>query len=143
MRFYPPPVSENQRTLPEGLEELPRLDESRIRLLWHVDWWDGPLHGLAEYDGKKAWFAFHDMDEPGRHYFYRLYTLTEAQVAEAELWHATRGTYDATTQRWLGRDEARHNVDWVSPDVSTQQPLGWFMDGSNSDFYGIQITRNI
>lgn len=134
-------MNDDQKTLPEGLDGLPQLDEARIRLVWHVDWWDGPLHGLAEYDGRKAWFAFHDMDEPGRHYFYRLFLLTNAQVAEAQLWHETRGTYDVPTQSWRGRDETRHNVAWSSPDLSTQQPLGWFTDGSNSEFYGIRVTR--
>jgi hypothetical protein len=100
------------------------------------------LDGLAEYDGQKAWFAFRDMDESGRHYLYQLYDLSDMQVAEAELWHATRGTYDAATQSWHGRDEARHNVAWEGPDVSARQPLGWFVDGSNTDFYGIQVRRD-
>ncbi|MBB5034531.1 MULTISPECIES: hypothetical protein [Prosthecobacter] len=135
-------MNENQQPIPHGLDMLSRLDETRVHFLWHFDWWDGPLHGLAEYDGQKAWFVFHDMDELGRHYYYRLYLLTDAQAAEAELWYATRGTYDAATQRWLGRDEVRHDSSWVGPDVSARQPIGWFADGSNSDFYGIQVIRN-
>ena len=87
-------MTKDPQLLPEGLESLPRLDETQIRLVWHFDWWDGPLNGLAEYDDQKAWFAFHDIDEPGIHYFYRLYLLTDAQVAEAELWRATRGDWN-------------------------------------------------
>jgi hypothetical protein len=27
-----------------------------VRLLWHNDYWDGPVSGLAEYHGKEYWF---------------------------------------------------------------------------------------
>ncbi len=126
-----------------NLDDLPQLNEAEIRFLWSFDWFDGPLHGLAEYRGRKVWFDFHHMDDEGTDYFYVLYPLTDRQIEEAEVWKQTRGQYESNTQtgegKWVGRDESRHNADWNGPLVEGVPPLGWFMDGSNQDFYGIKI----
>ena len=46
---------------------LRQLDSTRIKLLFAMHWFDGPLSGLAEYEGRRVWFDFHHMDEPGEH----------------------------------------------------------------------------
>lgn len=37
---------------------LPRVSWESVRLLWHSDFWDGPLSGLCSYSGNPAvgWF---------------------------------------------------------------------------------------
>lgn len=55
-----------------------------VRLLWHTDYWDGPLAGLAHYNGRAYWFeveAF-DWDEPPAERRYLLYSLTDGELAE-------------------------------------------------------------
>jgi hypothetical protein len=124
----------------KGLNSLQKLDEKQVQLLWHFDWWDGPLNGLAEYLGQKSWFAYHGMDDPGGHYYYKLYLLSKEQADQTSLWKETQGTWDSEKEKWIGRDEAKHDLNWKSPVLPDQQPIGWFLDGANSSFYGIQVT---
>jgi len=123
------------------LATLRQLDELEIRYLWHFDWWDGPLYGMAEYQGRRAWYDYHSDTEDDRHYRYVLYPLTPEQVEAAELWHATQGRWDAATGQWVGRDPERHDESWAGPDFSGVQPIGWFADGRNEDFYPIKVHR--
>ena len=37
------------------LATLQLLDELGIRLSWHFDWWNGPLCGMGEFQGRKVW----------------------------------------------------------------------------------------
>lgn len=103
-----------------------------------MSWWDGPLNGLALYDEQKCWFDINRREDDDRHYHYILFPLTDSQVEEAETWYRTRGTYDGKRGMWLGRDES-HNADWLGPDVSRTEPLGWFVDGRNASFYAITV----
>jgi len=34
-------------------------DTEHAIMLWHSDYYDGPISGLAEYKGKKVWFKWH------------------------------------------------------------------------------------
>jgi hypothetical protein len=115
---------------------LRQIDSRRIKPLWSLHNFDGPLNGLAEYEGRKVWFDFHHMDEDGAHYFYTLYPLSSGQAEEAELWQATRGRYN--DGRWVGRDEARHDRRWNGPALHGVEPLGWFTNG-NPAFYPIRL----
>ena len=116
---------------------LPELDDSDVVLLWAMYRYDGPLNGMAEYRGRRVWFDFHHMDEDGVRYFYTLYPLTDAQVAEAEVWHKTKGVYERG--EWVGRDEHVHDAKWNGPTFAGVTPLGWFKDGRNPQFSGIRI----
>lgn len=56
-----------------------------VRLLFHTDWWDGPLTGLAEYQGREYFFdAVWDEAADDRTYPRRLLlrTITDAEIAE-------------------------------------------------------------
>lgn len=64
------------------------LEPARIMPLWSTDWWDGPLSGVAEYDGEKMYFSMKDEDdETGRRTF-NLYRLTPEQMERELAWHA-------------------------------------------------------
>jgi hypothetical protein len=73
------------------VEQLTRLDSSKIRLLWHYDYWDAPLSGPLLYEGQKYWFEmakryrwiYEDSDEAE----YLVIELSSAQLAEVEYWH--------------------------------------------------------
>ncbi len=38
---------------PEGYPAL----KARVRLLWDSGWWDGPIDGMAEFEGEPVWFC--------------------------------------------------------------------------------------
>src|SRR5437868_1006298 len=42
----------NQRLI----RPFPTIFREHVRLLWHADFWDGPVNGLCQYDSKKYWF---------------------------------------------------------------------------------------
>ena len=123
------------------LATLARLDETEVRCLWHFAWFDGPLHGMAEYRGSRAWYDYHSDTEDECNYRYVLYTLTQQQIETADLWHATQGNWDAATQRWVGRDSEKHDESWTGPDFTGVTPIEWFTDGRNEDFYAVKVLR--
>lgn len=113
-----------------GLHEI---DSRRITLVRELEQWDGPLNGLATYDGKPHWFDFiNDCPEcedlpcehesAGRRYYYQLKPLSTEQFSAVEsAWQST--------ERYSG------------PDLSVVEPVGWFMDGQNQSFHAIQVHR--
>jgi hypothetical protein len=122
-----------------SLEGIPQVDEREITLLWSFERWDGPLNGIAEYRGRRIWFDFHHEDDEARHYYYVIYELTAEQLREAELWRDTQGSWDNDLKQWIGRDAAKHDPEWLGPTFSNVRPIGWFWDGSNPKFYGIEV----
>lgn len=57
-----------------------------VRLLWHTSYYDGPLEGMARYDGRHHWFALGpgSQEADARREFV-LYPLTDAEItAEIE-----------------------------------------------------------
>lgn len=40
----------------EELAAIPTVKLEDVKMLWHSGYWDGPLSGIAVYDGKKYWF---------------------------------------------------------------------------------------
>ena len=69
---------------------IPTLRRDDIRLLWHADFWDGPINGLCLYGGEKYWFELCTEDgppeTPGQRFL--VVRLSPDQLAEEERWHA-------------------------------------------------------
>lgn len=63
-------------------KELPYAGE--VNYLWSLDWYDGPLSGLCECQGKKYWFYF--ADDLGYNWAYTLHELPPEQLTDAEHW---------------------------------------------------------
>jgi len=120
-------------------DSLVQLDETKVQFLWSMGWWDGPLNGLALYEVRKCWFDINCPEDDDVHYHYILFPRSDSQADEAEIWHRTKRTYDGKRSLWVGRDESLHNENWLGPELTTTAPLGWFVDGKNSDFYAIKI----
>ena len=61
-----------------------------VRLLWDHDWWDGPVSGLAEFEGNEYWYEAvwdperDDWSHPRR---YVLRELTAAELEDEWQWH--------------------------------------------------------
>jgi hypothetical protein len=76
--------------------QLKRIDSNEIRMLWAVDWWDGPQSGIAEYMGQRVYFNsfdekfIQDPADPDDCKYLRImavFKLTPEQIASEEYWH--------------------------------------------------------
>ena len=72
-----------------GLREL-----TGVRKVWFSDWYDGPLTGVAHYEGREYWYVMVTNDGEGGHRdfeprVYVLHRLTGEQLADA--WESHRG----------------------------------------------------
>ena len=135
------------------LAALAKLDELKVHLQWSKGWWDGPMDGVATYDGLQCWFEFHSMDEEGVIYYYLLYQLSQDQQRVVEQWHAENEKWRLIwLQRYAKGDNSRtpeakqFAADWTQKVPELRRPalglpLGWFSSGRNSSFYGVQITK--
>ena len=129
------------------LSTLRQLDEKQIKLLYHLSWWDGPLTGVVEYQGREAWFQFAGEDAKGEHYRHVLYPLTDEHLDKLDQWCDKRTAWATEHMPWEGEEEhqaakeawAQAGLDWTGPDLTEVQPIGWFMDGANQSFYAIDV----
>jgi len=82
------------------IEDEDEDEEPDLRMLWHCDYYDGPLSGMAEYEGEMVWFQCCNDPVDGLRLF-KLYRLSPEQI-EAETarhesfrkhvgWHADHG----------------------------------------------------
>lgn len=65
-------------------------DDLKLSFLWHCGYYDGPMNGMALYNGQKVWF---DMDEDSYDniFFmrtYKIYELSDEDIEELETSHA-------------------------------------------------------
>jgi len=134
------------------LSTLSRLDERTVKLEWSMDWWDGPLNGLAVVDGEKRWFEYHSDDDDAIEFHYVLYPLSPADLCRAEAWRAVneewqvawRERYSRIEHAWS--DEAKQfGEDWKKAlpkfeSPISEPPIGWFSSGRNNAFYAIRVT---
>ena len=119
------------------LDGLPRL--RGVRILWFNDWYDGPVDGVAEFEGLEYWFA--DIDDfqhtwPARRYV--LHPICKEQATAEWTLHrecqlrtglggccqpACPGPVEGTADlaSWW-----RDYPDPHSPDYVTVPPVGWF-----------------
>lgn len=71
------------------LDELSEPDDFELKMLHHSDYYDGPLSGLALYNGQKVWFALEDYEDENLFHCrtYGLYELSKEDLEEIEYWH--------------------------------------------------------
>lgn len=65
----------------DDAEDQPDLD-----MLWHSNYWDGPLSGMARYNGEEVWFNCISEEENGDRIF-GLYRLSKEDHAELTYRH--------------------------------------------------------
>ena len=117
----------------DGYRSLPKLPKTFVRLLWHSDYWDGPLSGLLEYEGKKYWYAKCDENDADESWYRRFLTieLSEEQIAEEEHWHKLFQQHVRP-----GPHKLRPKEEWrlfyepykarTPRDLEGNQVIGWF-----------------
>lgn len=57
-----------------------------LKIVFAVNWWDGPLEGMCMHNNEKHWFHCEDEDDSGLRKF-SIIKLTTEQIADEEKWH--------------------------------------------------------
>lgn len=76
--------------------EIPR---NELTILYHCGYWDGPLSGVALYQGRKVWFqaiAAEESDDRDEPRGFGLYSLTDEQIQVQDADHALFQQYVGT-----------------------------------------------
>jgi hypothetical protein len=70
------------------------VDDTKIELLYHSGYWDGPLSGVCLYQGERLWFNdvhdYHSKTEDDKYLDMRIYALHRLTVEEwkqEDYWH--------------------------------------------------------
>lgn len=129
-------------TTTDTYRTLPQIPCADVTLLWHSDFWDGPLSGLIAHRGERLWFQMiAENNEPEAWYRrFALVRLSEQQLREEEWWHEMFRQHVGTHtdyQRADGdpgtvrpRDQHAKFYDpyskRVPPDLSANEVIGWF-----------------
>lgn len=121
----------------------PQVPSSSVRLLWHSDYYDGPLSGMCRYRGEDLWFRMFDENQRhgGWHRRFDLVRLTADELADERRWHdlfrrcvGHHCDYDEKGRRAVGMvhpsamhaefyDAARNRA---SRDYKNNPIVGWF-----------------
>lgn len=128
----------------EPLSDKPlQIDGRDVRLICWLDWYDGPVSGLARWRGEVVWFAI-DSDADAEPRQYRLYALDPQQIGEAKTWFEEKLDWFETRapiiqqicaempdkadreKEIAARDLALR--DWKGPQLSAP-PVAYFDDG--------------
>lgn len=60
-------------------------NELKVEVLWVKDWYDGPLYGICEYQGRMFYFDVFDQSDfdtkPGWYRKYYVYNLSDSEIA--------------------------------------------------------------
>ena len=84
--------------------KYPKIDKSEIQLLWHCNYWDGPITGLLKYQDKKYWF---EMCKNYQHYL-GLFNEEIEEIEEFEYFRCY--TIHELTSEELIEEEKRHEL---------------------------------
>ena len=68
-------------------------DQPDLKLLWHRDYYDHPLTGLALYNGEKVWFRAKPADDCIERDIFELLQLTPEQLQQIEQQHSVFQTF--------------------------------------------------
>lgn len=123
---------------------IPHIPRADVTILWHCDFWDGPITGLALWRSERVWFQMFretvvsssDVTYRG----FRLIRLSEQQLREEEWWHelfrqhvGTHTDYDrAEGDPGTVRPQSQHAKFYDAAakcaplDLSQNEVLGWF-----------------
>jgi hypothetical protein len=129
---------------PGASSEVAELPAAAVRVLWVDDFYDGPLSGIAEWEGRRFRFEMTDrsvlgQDDGPRRYW--LIALSPEQLKEEERWQDLFCTHVWTGFDYSGRPENRapaseHSKFYESyaaraaPNYSGNEVVGWFQLGA-------------
>ena|ERR1051325_2045953 len=123
------------------LGQTRKISRNQVRLLWHCDFWDGPINGLCEFNSRKYWFTLLDDGEPDAldalPRKFALVELSPEQLADEERWHKLFrekvGTHcDLEEPHPEVKPKESHREFYeahekrAKPDYSSNAIVGWF-----------------
>ena len=129
---------------PDELSAVAGVPAAAVRVLWVDDFYDGPLSGIAEWEGRRFRFEMTDRSTLGREdgpRRYWLIALSPGQLKEEERWQDLFCTHVWTGFDYSGRPENRapaseHSKFYEAyaaravPDYSGNEVAGWFELGA-------------
>lgn len=84
----------------DAFTTLPKLSRGEVQPLWVHDFYDGPLSGMARFQGDLAWYVLAEEEqEPYSEGWYRRYwliRLSPEQATEEMKWHDLFRTHVST-----------------------------------------------
>ena len=102
------------------LEELCEPNDFELKMLHHSNYYDGPLSGLALYNGQKVWFDCIEWEDDNLFHCRRfnLHELSAKDLDEIEYWHKRfqqdvgyHTDYgDVYTREGIGKDKNRFDA---------------------------------
>lgn len=108
----------------EEFDKLPLIPKTEYKLLWHDDYWDGPVQGMLEYKGEKLYFMMHKDGEykKGTDSFtlrtFTVYKLKPDILARQMDWHKLFqrlvGTHTDYENETSGKFSAQTHPNWES-----------------------------
>jgi hypothetical protein len=124
-----------------SVEQVP---ESSVRMLWHHDYWDGPLSGACMFNNERLWFLCFD-ESHGEDWCRKfvLLRLNEEQWKDIDFRHCLfqdyvgmHTDYDEKGNRSIGHDlkprvESNHDkfYDWAKENPSEEpegEEVAWY-----------------
>jgi hypothetical protein len=119
-----------------AISEYPQV---RAEILWHCDYYDRPLDGVCEIDGKRYWYTYHDGEDAPIGGIYLARSLTPEQLQWAEYWHEEFRKYVGHhTDHRESRGKIHPQSEWPKfydryrleekRDYSELPIIGWFED---------------
>lgn len=132
-----------QETTADTYRALPQIPRADVSLLWHSDFWDGPITGLLLWCGERLWFQMIDESGENEAAWYRrflLVRLSEQQLHDEEWWHELFRQHVGTHTDYNRADgdpgtvhpQSQHAKFYapyskrVPLDLSQNEVIGWF-----------------
>jgi hypothetical protein len=103
-------------------------------MLFFIDWYDGPLSGVARYGGTEYWFEAEGRKDEAfalrmkdRRFF--LYPITAEELADEEYWQQLYDDHVAGTkpesEKWRFYEPYEKRQ---APDYTSREAIGWFIE---------------
>jgi hypothetical protein len=125
-------------------QRTPRIDRAEVRMLWHDEFWDGPMSGMLIHQDRECWFqmvAESEDEASGWYRWFAVLVLSPEQHAEEQQWHELfrecvggHSDYPESGRRPAG--DVRPREQWsgfydlyrqrVPRDFSRCEVVGWF-----------------
>lgn len=103
---------------------------SPVKFVYHNNYWDGPLSGVCEIDGRRFYFScVHDYGDTPDCRIYKFFDLTEEEWKEETFWYnlfvenvGDHGTYDKDGKRQgTVKPQALHDNFYKHPDYDKRR----------------------
>lgn len=103
--------------------------------LWHTEWYDGPLEGACEYNGKVHWFLISDRVEyiengnTFKRDKFNIYPISDEDIEHQKYWHELEEKIDSVCppHNIIARKYFNHlcRLSCKDPQIDKNNPIGF------------------